>query len=68
VTNTVTEIMLFVKINLQGPFHYRSEVQISHLMLISGNIWWEMMSSPDCRTINLHTCISHRVMQCHSPV
>jgi len=62
------EIRLFVKINLQGPFHHRSEVQISHLMLISGNIWWEMMSSSDCKTINLHTCISHIVMQCHSPV
>jgi len=65
--HTVMEIILFVKINLQGLFHHRSEVQISYLMLISENIWWEMVSSSDCRAIVLHNYISHRLMQCHSP-
>lgn len=36
--HTVMEIILFVKINLQGPFHHRSEVQISYFTLISGNV------------------------------
>jgi len=65
--HTVTEITLFVKINLQDPFHQRSDLQISYLMLTSGNIWWEMMSSSDCRAINVHNCTSYKLLQLHSP-
>jgi hypothetical protein len=59
-----THCSWFIKITFQGRLPHGLEVQTSTSMLIHGNSWWEMSHSK-CNVINMYTCISHNMMQCH---